>query len=168
MKEGQEYERQNKTYSLGNTLCNDGNGLDLRELHQFHGGAVDTSGGSKVDHDIDVGVLGNGLVDLLVDGQQSLAGAPVHLADELATKGVDDAGDGGRLSLADEVKVQHALDGSGLQTVDEASRLVREESVLGQRAEGSAGSSKALDVVVGRQVLGAGHDECVSSSRGFS
>lgn len=152
--------RQSKTYSLGDTLCDDGNGLDLRALHQFHGGAVDTSRRGKVDYDIDVGVLGNGLVNLLVDGQQGLAGAPVHLADELAAKGVDDAGDRGRLSLANEVKVQHALDGAGLQAVDEASRLLGEESVRGERAERSAGSSKALDSVVGRQeILGTGHGD---------
>src|ERR1700712_696749 len=125
------------TYSFSDTLCNNSNGLDLREFHQFHSGAVDTSGRSKVDDDIDFGVLGGGLVDLLVNGQQSLAGAPVHLADELDTECVDDAGDGGSLSLADEVKVQHALDGSGLQAVDEASSLVTEESVLRQRAERS-------------------------------
>lgn len=101
-------------------------------------------------------MLGNGLVDLLVDGQQSLAGAPVHLADELTTEGVDDTGDRGSLALADEVKVKHSLDGTGLETVDEASSLVGEESVLWKGAEGSARGSETLDVVVGRQLaLGA-------------
>ena len=37
-----------------------------------------------------------------------------HLADELAAEGVDDTGDGGSLALADEVEVEHALDGLGL------------------------------------------------------
>ena len=61
-------------------------------------------------------MFGYGLVHGLVDGQEGLAGAPVHLAHELATKGVDDTGDGGRLALADKVKVEHALDSSRLQT----------------------------------------------------
>lgn len=42
--------------------------------------------------------------------------ANAHLADELTTEGVDDAGHGGRLALADEVEVEHALHGTGLQS----------------------------------------------------
>lgn len=40
----------------------------------------------------------------------------VHFADELAAECVDDSGNGGLLALADEVKVEHALDSTGLQT----------------------------------------------------
>lgn len=147
--------------ALGDTLGNDGNGLDLGVLHELHGGAVDTARRGKVDNDIYVGVLSHSLADLLVDGQESLRGAPVHLADELATEGVDDSGNGGGLALADEVKVKHTLDGAGLETVDEASCLVVEESVLGERAQRAAGSAEALDVVVGRQVaVGSGGSHC--------
>ena len=151
-----------RTYSLGDTLSNDGNGLDLGVLHQLQGGAVDTSGRGEVDDNVNIGVLAEGLVDLLVDGQQSLAGAPVHLAHELTTESVDDTGNRGGLALADEVEVEHALDGSGLETVDEASGLVVEEGMGGQRAQRTAGSRKALDLVVGRQVAidaGGCHDE---------
>lgn len=77
--------------TLGHALSNDRNGLDLGVLHQLHGGAVDTAGRGKVDHDVDIGVLAHGLINLLVDGQQSLAGAPVHLGDELTAEGVDNA-----------------------------------------------------------------------------
>lgn len=139
------------TYSLGDTLSNDGNGLDLGILHELHGRAVDTSRRGEVDNNVNVGVLAHGLVNLLVDGQESLAGAPVHLANELSAESVDDTSDRGLLALADEVKVQHALDGSGLKTVDQASGLVGEKSVLGKRAQRSAGSRKSLNVVVGRQ-----------------
>ena len=80
-------------------------------------------------------MLGNGLANVLVDGQQCLAGSPVpsgelavglgrwdfqawhaHFADELAAECVDDTGHRGLLALADEVKVKHALDGAGLQS----------------------------------------------------
>jgi len=94
-------------------------------------------------------VLADSLLGALVNGEKSLAGAPVHLADELATEGVDDTGDRGNLSLADEVKVKHALDSLGLQTVDETSRLGVEQSVRRSRAQCSAGGSEAGDVVVG-------------------
>ena len=130
-------------------------------------------------------MLGNGLGDILVDREEGLAGTPVHLADELATKGVDDTSHGGSGPLADEVKVQHTLDGSGLHTtvgqlltmafrancaihhlLYEASCLVVEESV-GERREHTAGRVETGDVVVGRQVIGrAGqrsrtrHDVC--------
>ena len=138
-----------RTYSLGDTLSNDGNGPDLRVLHELHGALVDGTRRSKVDNSVDVVVLANGLLGALVDGEKSLAGAPVHLADELSTEGVDDTGDRGNLSLADEVKVKHALNGLGLQTVDETSRLGVEESVRRSRAQRSAGGSEAGDVVVG-------------------
>lgn len=39
-----------------------------------------------------------------------------HLADELTAECVDDASDGRCLALANEVEVEHALDGFGLQT----------------------------------------------------
>lgn len=148
------------TYSLRDTLSNNSNGLDLRVLHKLHGGAVDTSGRSKVDDNVDIGVLAHCLVNLLVDGQQSLAGSPIHLADELTTESVDDTGDRGLRALADEVEIEHALDGSGLKTVDEASRLVGEESVLGKRAQRSAWSRETLNVVVGRQAAGGSGSHC--------
>ena len=123
----------------------------MREFHQFHGRAVDGSGGGKVDNSIDIRVFGNGLADVLVDWQQSLAGTPVHLAHELTTECVDNTGNGGSCALADEVEVEHALDSSWLQTVNEASCLVVEEGVFGTRRERSAGSCESLDLVVGRQ-----------------
>ena len=41
--------------------------------------------------------------------------AYAHFAHELATECVDDAGDRGRLALADEVEVEHTLHGARLQ-----------------------------------------------------
>ena len=65
------------TYSLGDTLSNDGNALDLGVFHQLHGGLVYGTRRSEVDDSVDIGVLSNGLVYCLVDGQQRLAGSPV-------------------------------------------------------------------------------------------
>jgi hypothetical protein len=138
------------THSLWNTLSNDGNGLDLWVVHELHGGAVNTTGRSKVDDGVDIGVLLHGLANILVDWEEGLAGTPVHLADELTTEGVDDTGDGWGGTLADEVKVEHALHGAGLETVDKTSGLVVEESVLSSWAQRSAWGSKTTDVVVGR------------------
>lgn len=100
--------------TLGDTLSNDGDGANLGAVHQLHGGAVDGTGGGEVDDSVNVGVLGHGLLNVLVDGEEGLAGTPVHLANELATESVDDTGHGGSGTLANEVKVEHALHGSGL------------------------------------------------------
>ena len=168
--------------ALGDTLGDDGDGADLGAVHQLHGGGVDGTGGGEVDDSVNVGVLGHGLLDILVDGKEGLAGAPVHLADELATEGVDDTGHRGGGTLANEVKVEHALHGSGLHataelvnircctaggaveySLYEASCLVVEKGVVKGR-EGTAGRVEAGDVVVGRldAVAGKssrGHDE---------
>lgn len=70
---------RSRTYSLGDTLSNDGNGTDLGALHQLHGGAVDGTGRGEVDNGVNVRVLGHGLGDVLVDGEESLAGTPVPI-----------------------------------------------------------------------------------------
>lgn len=101
-------------------------------------------------------MLGHGLLDRLVDGEQGLAGTPVHLADELAAEGVDDTGNRGLLALANVVKVKHALDSLGLHAVDEASRLVVEEGVLGRRAQRPTRGLEATNVVIGRQSVAVG------------
>lgn len=62
---------------LRNTLSNDGNGLDLGELHELHGGLVDGTGRGEVDDGVDVGVLGHGVGSGLVDREEGLSGAPV-------------------------------------------------------------------------------------------
>jgi len=139
-----------KAYPFRNALGDDGDTLDLGELHELHGGAVDGAGRGEVDDGVDLGVLLHGLLDRLVNGKEGLGGSPVHFADKLAAKGVDDAGDGGGLALADEVEVEHALDSARLHAavpivrpnvempgrviLDEASRLLVEESVGGGRA----------------------------------
>lgn len=69
--------KKSETHSLGDTLSNDGNGLDLGEFHQLHGGLVDGTRRGEVDNGVNVGVLGDGLADVLVDGQKSFAGSPV-------------------------------------------------------------------------------------------
>jgi hypothetical protein len=83
----------------------------------------------------------------------------------LTAESVDNTGNGGLGSLANEVEIEHALDGSGLKTVDEASRLVGEESVLRKRAQRSAGSRETLDVVVSRQAVGGSGSHCKYRNR---
>lgn len=68
---------EGSAYPLWNTLGNDGNGFDLRALHQLHSRAVDGAGGGEVDNGINIGVFGHGLGDVLVDGQEGFAGSPV-------------------------------------------------------------------------------------------
>lgn len=188
-----------RTHPLGNTLGDNGNGLDLGAFHQLHGRGVDGAGRGEVDDGVNIGVLRHGLGNVLVDGEESLAGAPVpekisgdhqagvcnvHLADELATKSIDDTSNGRSGSLADEVEVEHALDGPGLHAtalvrlnggvvttdlLDEASCLVVEEGV-GERREDAAGRAETGDVIVGglQAIGGAGqggsgrHDELES------
>lgn len=142
------------TYSLWNTLSDDGNGSDLWVLHQLHGGLVDGSRGSKVDDGIDILVLLHCLFNGLVNWEEGLAGSPVHLGDELATEGVDDTGDGWGFTLADEVEIQHSLDSSWLETINEASGLVVEESLLTTWTQWPGWSSEAADVVVGVSAAG--------------
>lgn len=139
------------TYTLGDTLSNDSNGADLGELHQLHGGLVDGTGRGEVDDGVDVGVLGESLLGVLVDRQEGLAGTPVHLADELATEGVDDTGDGGGGTLADEVKVEHALHGSGLHAAGKrVSSVLSVHCVwrfLPSDPGGSSASSQGVDLL---------------------
>lgn len=153
-------------YSLWNTLGNDRNGSDLWVLHQLHCRLVDGSRGSKVDNGINIGVLGHRFLNRLVDWEESLAGSPVHFGDELATESVDDAGNGWSFTLADEVEIQHSLDSSWLETVDEASGLVVEESLLMARAQWPGWSSEATDVVIGiAAALGWGEAGAVGGGR---
>lgn len=99
--------------------------------------------------------------------------ANAHFAHELATECVDDAGDGGRLALADEVEVEHALHGAGLQAavgavracpalystsggqilLDEASCLGVEERVGGGGAQWPTGSCETTNVVICRETV---------------
>jgi len=66
----------------------------------------------------------------------------------LTTESVDDTSNRGSSTLADEVKVKHALHGTGLHAIDETSRLWVEEQVLWVWAGRSRGSNKAADVVI--------------------
>jgi hypothetical protein len=99
-----------------------------------------------------------------------------HFADELTAEGVDDTSNGGGATLADEVEVEHTLHGTGLHTtvfwsmecailndergnsLDEASCLVVEQGVLGDRAEEARRRVEAGDVVVGACHAGSRSD----------
>jgi len=94
-------------------------------------------------------VLGHSLLYALVYGKQRFTGSPVHLAHELTAKSVDNTCNRGSRALANEVEIEHALNGSWLETVDEASCFVVEESMFGSRAQRTTGCSESADVVVG-------------------
>jgi hypothetical protein len=85
----------NKTYPLGDTLGDNGDGLNLRVLHQLHGGAVDGTGGGKVHNGVNVWVLGHGLGDILVDRKESLTGTPVPMISESAAVDGNTVAEGG-------------------------------------------------------------------------
>ncbi len=136
-------------YSLWDTLSNDRNGSDLWVLHQFHGRLVDGSRRSEVDNGIYIDMLGHCLLNRLVDWEESFGSSPVHLGHELTTEGVDDTSNGWGGTLADEVEIQHSLDSSWLETIDETSGLVVEESSLRVWTQRSAWSRKTTDVVIG-------------------
>ena len=74
----------------------------------------------------------------MVSDEQSgtVGGMPwhAHFADELAAECVDDTGDRGLLALADEVEVEHALDGTGLQS---AVHIVLEACLAAARGGGA-------------------------------
>jgi hypothetical protein len=105
-------------------------------------------------------VLGHSLVYTLVDGEECFTGSPVHLADELTAKCVDNTGHRRRSTLANEVEVQHTLDSSWLQAIDEASCLVVEECVLCARAQWSTGSSETANIVIHRQSPAGSSGSC--------
>src|SRR5277367_2555189 len=68
-----------------------------------------------------------------MNSYQSFLGSPVLFENELSTKGVDNTGNGWSLPSTDEIKIQHALDSFGLQSVDESTRILIEEFVLESR-----------------------------------
>ena len=63
--------------SLWHALGDDGDGLDLRVLHELHGRLVDGSGRGEVDDGVNIAVFGHGLCGVLVDGEEGLRSAPV-------------------------------------------------------------------------------------------
>ena len=134
--------------SLGNTLGNQSDSLDLGEPQNVQGRGVNRSTGAKVDDDIGVLVLLNGLFDRGVDGQQGLLGSPVELLNVVSTKGVDHGGDRGGLSSTGKVKVEHSLDSTGLKTKDEGSGGLVERPVSGSTRVGATGSLLERDNVV--------------------
>lgn len=105
--------------TLGNTFGDEGEGLDLREFKALEGARVDTSGAGKVDNDINFRVLGASLLEGGVNREKSLLGSPVELLDVVSAEGVDHGGDGGCRASAGVIEVKHALDGTGLEAVDE-------------------------------------------------
>src|ERR1700733_8939256 len=100
---------------------------------------------------------------------QSFLGSPVLFENELSTEGVDDTGNGWSLPSTDEIKVQHALDSFGLQSVDESTRILIEEFVLESRELGSGSRlcgrrRESFDPIIGRPREGTFSSKAVGRS----
>ena len=80
------------------TLCDDGDALDLGEREDLEGARVDAAGRGKVDDNVGVGVLLNGLLYAGVNRKESLLSSPVELLDVVAAEGVNHRSDGRRLA----------------------------------------------------------------------
>ncbi len=136
--------------ALRDTLSNQSERLDLGELEALKRARVHTTRAGEVDDNINIGVLGDSLLEGRVDREEGLLGSPVELLDVVSTEGVDHRGDGGGLATAGVVEVEHSLDGTGLETVHEGAGGSIERPVC--RARGS----RALGVEVDKDVGGLG------------
>lgn len=150
---------------LRNTLGDQSDRLDLRELEGIEGAGVHTSGTGEVDEHVDLGVLSNGLLERSVDRKESLLGSPVELLDVVTTEWVDHGGDTGGVTSARVVEVQHALDGAGLQTIYEGSSGIVERPEIGASAVAGGGLREVDDLIAGLDALSVGLD---SANRGAS
>ena len=115
--------------SLRYTLSNNRNALDLRITEHLQSRRIHTTRARKVHHNINIRVLLHSLLNGRIHRQQRLLGSPIELLDVVTTKGVDHSRDTGRLPSAGIVKVQHALDRTRLETIDERTRVSVERAV---------------------------------------
>ena len=141
--------------------------LNLRVVHEFERRRIRATTGCKVDNDIRVWVFAHSLFDLLIYWQlqirdgfhkspyQSFLSSPVLFENELPAEGVDDPSNGGRLPSTDEIKVQHALNGLGLQAIHESAGIFIEELIFESRELGGVCGGcgrrwKPFNAIIGR------------------
>lgn len=137
--------------SLWDTLCNQCNGTNALEFETLQGTAVHTPRARKVDDDIDIRVLLDGLSERGVHRQQRLPRAPIELLDVVTTERVNHRSDGRTGALARVVEIKHTLDSTRLETVDKAAGLGIEWTVSG---------SDGGMTILGRSVIET-HDDVV-------
>ena len=109
--------------ALRNTLSDKSDSLDLGVLKAFEGTRIHTTARSKIDNNIDIGMLGSCLLDTGVDGEKSLFGTPVEFLNVMTTKGVYHSSNGGCFTAARVIKIKHALNSTRLETVDKGAGL---------------------------------------------
>jgi hypothetical protein len=68
--------------AFGDTLGDDGNSTELRELESLERRLEDGAGRGKVDEHVGFRVLLGGFVDRLVDGKEDFLDTPVELLDQ--------------------------------------------------------------------------------------
>ena len=105
--------------AFGYTFGDESDSFDLWEGHDLKSGRVDGTRGGKVDNDVCIGVLLDGLLHGGVDGKEGLLSAPVKLLDVMTTEWVDHGRNTGSFSAATVVEVKHALNGARLKSIDE-------------------------------------------------
>src|SRR5277367_3336177 len=104
-----------------------------------------------------------------MNSYQSFLGSPVLFENELSTKGVDNTGNGWSLPSTDEIKIQHALDSFGLQSIDEITRILIEEFVLESRELGRGSRlcgrrRESFNAIIGRPGEGTFSSNAVGRS----
>src|SRR6266403_1209995 len=111
--------------ALWNTLCNNGDGLDLGIGEDFECTRIDRARRGEVDHNINVGMFLHSLAHGRIHGKEGLLGTPVELLNMVATKRIDHSGNRRGLASTRVIEVEHALNGTRLEAVHErASRSV--------------------------------------------
>ena len=132
--------------SFGHTLGDESKALDLREPEDIQCRGIDRARGRKVDYAVDLRMLFHSFLDRGIDGKESLFGAPVELLDVVATEGIDHRRDGGVLTTATVVEVEHALDSTRLETIHERASVGIKWSV--------GGASRGVHIEVDDLVVG--------------
>lgn len=127
------YPKNLASVTFRDTLSDESNSFNLRELEALEGARVHTTAGSEVDDNIDLRVFGSSLLDAGVDGKESFLGTPVELLDVVTAEGVDHGSDGGSGATTGVIEVEHTLDGTRLETVYKGTSVSVERPEPGAR-----------------------------------
>ena len=74
-------------------------------------------------------MLGDGVLHASVDWKEGLFGTPVELLNVMTAKGIDHSSYGGSRATTRVIEVEHSLNSTGLQTIDERAGVSIEWSV---------------------------------------
>lgn len=117
--------------ALRNTLRNERDRLELREPQTVKSRRIDRARRGKVHYDVHFGVLLHGLLGARVYGEKRLLRSPVELLDVMTAEGVDHSSHAGSFASTAVIEVEHALNGAGLETIDEGASVGIEGTISG-------------------------------------